>query len=139
MNIRILIGLFFIAHGLVHLGLAAAPVPNDPASKPFAFFTAPTRSWLLSSIGLNKSAIQTIGLTLVALATLMFIVAGLGVLGVPGLHTTWGTLTVISAVFSLLLLGVFWHPWLVIGVVLDLGILISLLWVHWPPQSMINY
>ena len=138
MNIRILIGLFFIAHGLVHSGLAVAPIPNDPVSKPFAFFTAPTRSWLLSNMGMSESVIRNVGLILVALATLTFVMAGLGVLGVPGLYAIWRTVTVVSAIPSLLLLGVFWHPWLVIGAALDLGILISLLWAHWPPQSMLD-
>lgn len=39
-----LIGIILVAHGLVHCGLAAAPTPN---SKPGAFFTDTSRSWLL--------------------------------------------------------------------------------------------
>jgi len=31
---KIIIGLFFIAHVLVHAGLAASPNPDDPESKP---------------------------------------------------------------------------------------------------------
>ena len=34
---KIIIGLFLIAHGLVHAGLAAAPIPGDPDSNPGAF------------------------------------------------------------------------------------------------------
>jgi len=71
--IRIFIGIFLIAHGLVHIGLAAAPIPNDPNSKPGAFFTDTTRSWLLSKIGLNASAIRIIGIVLVALVALSFV------------------------------------------------------------------
>lgn len=136
--IRILIGIFLIAHGLVHSGLAAAPIPNDPNSTPGAFFTDATRSWFLTGIGLNASAIRITGIVLVALATLSFIAAGLGVFGVPGFDSIWRTITVVSAGLSLLLLAVFWHPWLIVGVLLNTSILISLLWAHWPSSDLIG-
>jgi hypothetical protein len=128
---RILAGVFLIAHGLVHSGLAAAPIPNEPASKPGAFFTDATRSWLLSKIGLNASAIRITGIVLVILATLSFLAAGLGVLGVAGFDSVWRGMTILSACLSLLLLGIFWHPWLVAGVLINIGILVSLLWANW--------
>ena len=129
---------FLIVHGLVHTGLAAAPIPNDPDSKPGSFFTATARIWLLPRLGLNASAVQWVGILLVALVTLGFILAGLGVLGVPGLNTIWRTIAVVSACLSLLLLILFWHPWLVVGVLIDIGILITLLWAKWPPLTMIG-
>ena len=136
--LRTLIGIFLIAHGLVHSGLAAAPIPNDPASKPGAFFTAAARSWLLTGMRLNASVIRNVGLGLVGLATLSFLLAGLGVLGIPGLHAIWRGLTLLSAGLSLVLLVVFWHPWLLIGVALDLGMLASILWAHWPTSNIIG-
>lgn len=131
--VKILFGLFLIAHGLVHAGLAAAPIPNDPESKPGAFFTAASRSWLLPQLGLGGSAIQWIGIVLVILSTVGFVLAGLGVLGVPGLNTIWRAVTVISSCLSLLLLILFWHPWLIVGVLIDIGLLISLLWAKLLP------
>jgi hypothetical protein len=129
--VKILFALFLIAHGLVHAGLAAAPIPNDPESKPGAFFTATSRSWLLPQLGLNATAVQWIGIILVALSTLGFVLAGLGVLGVPGLTLVWRTVAVVSSCLSLLLLILFWHPWIVVGVLIDVGILIALLWAKW--------
>lgn len=128
--VRILVGIFLIAHGLVHSGLAAAPVPNDPASKPGAFFTDATRSWLLSEIGLSVYTIRITGIVLVILTTLSFLAAGLGVLGVAGFDSIWRVMTILSACLSLLLLGIFWHPWLVVGVLINIGILVSLLWTN---------
>lgn len=130
---KILFALFLIAHGLVHAGLSAAPIPNDPESKPGAFFTAASRSWLLPQLGLGGSAIQWIGIVLVILSTVGFVLAGLGVLGVPGLNTIWRAVTVISSCLSLLLLILFWHPWLIVGVLIDIGLLISLLWAKLLP------
>ena len=133
-----LLAVLLIAHGLVHSGLGAAPIPNDPNSKPGAFFTAATRSWLLPRLGLNASTVQWCGIVLVALTTLGFIVAGLGVIGVSGLSTVWRTVAVVSACVSLLLLILYWHPWLAVGVLLDTSILIALLWAHWPSQAAIG-
>ena len=136
--LRTLIGIFLIAHGLVHSGLAATPIPNDPASKPGAFFTAANRSWLLAGMGLNAPAIRYVGFGLVGLATFSFLLTGIGVLGVPGLHAIWRGLTVLSASLSLVLLVVFWHPWLIFGIALDLGMLVSILWAHWPASGIVG-
>ena len=132
--LKSLFAILLIAHGLVHAGLAAAPIPNDPDPKPGAFFTAIERSWLLPKLGMNGSTIQWIGIILVVLATLGFVLAGLGGLGVPGLNAVWQTLAVFSACVSLLLLILFWHTWLVVGVLIDIGILVALLWAKWPPE-----
>jgi hypothetical protein len=136
--LKILFAVLLIAHGLVHAGLAAAPIPNDPDSKPGAFFTATARSWLLPRLGLSASSVRWIGIALVVLATLGFVLAGLGILGVPGLAAIWRTVAVVSACLSLLLLITFWHPWLVVGVLIDLVILVALLWLDWPPMDLIG-
>ena len=113
--VKFLLGAFLIAHGLVHAGLAAAPNPDKADSTGGAFFTAANRSWLLPQAGLNDAVVQWIGVVLVILTTLGFVVAGLGVFGVPGLSEVWRTVAVVSACLSLSLLIVFWHPWLVVG------------------------
>ena len=135
---KLIVAVFLILHGLVHAILAATPIPNDPASNPGAFFTATTRSWLLPRLGLNDTAVQWIGIILVVLTTMGFILAGLGVLSVPGLSMVWRTVAVVSACVSLLLLIVFWHPWLVVGVLIDIGILVALLWLDWPSVELIG-
>ena len=117
------LGIFLVLHGLVHSGLAAAPVPNDPAPKPGAFFTDPACSWFLTRLGFSSKAIAITGISLVALATFGFVLARLGVLGVAGLAGVWLQLGVASAAVSLFLLAIFWHPWLVVGILIDIGIL----------------
>jgi len=136
--LKIALALFLIAHGLVHSILAIAPNPSDPDAKPGTFFTAVERSWLLPQLGLDATTIRWIGIILVALSTLGFILAGLGVLGVPGLNTIWRTVSVVSSCLSLLLLILFWHPWLIMGVLIDIGLLLALLWAKWPPVTMIG-
>ena len=136
--LKILLAIFLIAHGLVHSGLAVAPNPADPNAKAGAFFTTVERSWLLSQMGLSGTAVRWIGICLVVLSTLGFIFAGLGILGLVGLSEIWRTVAMISAGLSMLLLILFWHPWLPIGVLINIGTLIALLWAKWPSQTVIG-
>lgn len=137
--LKIVLGLLLTAHGLVHVGLAIAPNPTDPEAKPGAFFTAMERSWLLPQLGLNAAAVKWIGVLLVGLSTLGFVLAGLGIFGVTGLSAIWRTTAIVSAIVSLLLLFLFWHPWLPVGVLINIATLVALLWAKWPPVDMIGY
>jgi hypothetical protein len=138
MMLKIGLALFIIAHGLVHAALGLAPDPADPDGRPGAFFTSPERSWLLTLWGLSAGAVRWTGLLLVALTTIGFVLAGLGIFGVPGLVAIWRTSAVVSAGISLLLLLLFWHRWLPVGVLINLGVLIALLWLKWPPAAMMG-
>ncbi len=133
---RTALALFIIAHGMVHAGLAAAPNPADPTASPGAFFTSAARSWLLPKLGLTDSTILWIGIALVVLSTLGFILTGMGILGVVGLSAIWRTLAMLSAPVSLLLLTLFWHRWLPVGVLIDLVVLVGI-WAGWPAESVI--
>ena len=117
---KIFLGVLLILHGLVHSGLAAAPDPADTDSQPFSFFTTADRSWLFSRVNLDPSLIKWIGLILVGLATVGFVLAGIGVLTSGALHTIWRVCAAASSLISLLLLGFFWHPWLPVGILINL-------------------
>jgi len=136
--LKIVLGILIIAHGFVHAILAVAPNPADANAKPGAFFTTAERSWLLPQLSLSASAVQWIGIILVVLSTLGFVLAGLGVFGIAGISAIWRTMAVISSCISLVLLIVFWHPWLPVGVLIDIAILVALLWAKWPPVDMLG-
>jgi hypothetical protein len=76
--------------------------------------------------------VKWIGLILVGLATLGFILAGIGILISGGLNTIWRTSAAFSAVISLLLLVLFWHRWLPIGILIDLVTLAVIVWNKLP-------
>ena len=120
--LRTFFGFFLIAHALAHAGLAAAPIPDDPNPTPGAFFTNVNRSWLFPKIGLDSTIIRWIGITLVTLTIIGLIITGLGVLDVSVFHNFWREMAGFSAVTSLLLLILFWHPWLVVGVLINIGL-----------------
>jgi hypothetical protein len=119
--LRTIFGIFLIVHGLVHTILAAAPRPDLSEAAAFTFWTRPPQ--LLS--GLGESSIRPMGMVLWIASTVLFVAAGLGVLAIPGLRPMWQELTIASAAISLLLLLLFWHPWLIVG-------------FKWPPASVIN-
>ena len=96
--LRKIAGLFLVAHAVAHAGLAAAPIPNDTESLPGAFSTSAARSWLLPRLGLGAASVRWVGIVFVALTALGFLVAGLGVLGVPGMRSIWRGATAVSAV-----------------------------------------
>jgi hypothetical protein len=69
---------------------------------------------------------------LVILSVLGFILDGLGALGVPGLKEIWQTTAAVSAVVSLILLVIYWHPWLILGVLIDIGLVVLTCLNSWP-------
>lgn len=115
---KILFGLFLIAHGLIHSSfITKAPIqkPGAPAW-PFDI----TKSWILA---LDPETLKNIGIILTVIATVGFIASGLGWLGVPFLKTYWVVIMAISSIASLLLIAIFWKNWFVMGPVIDLVIL----------------
>jgi len=127
-----LLGIFLIAHAIAHAGLTTAPDPSDPESTPGDFFTQKNRSWLFQRINLDSGFVQNIGRILVFISIAGFILAGLGGLGVPGLSQIWHGVAGTTAIISLILLILFWHPWLILGVVINIGLVIFMLLNTWP-------
>ncbi len=131
-KLRTIFGLFLIAHAVAHGGLAAAPIPDDPDPKTGAFFTEVSRSWLFKKLDLDGAIVRKTGIFLVILTVLGFILAGLGGLGVPELNKIWSIAAGLSAGVSLILLILFWHPWLIVGVLIDLVLFLVLFLNKWP-------
>lgn len=119
---KTLIGLFLIAHGLLHASYLT-PKPDDP-NYPFTF----DKSWFAHLVG-DVSTPLGIGLTLLVVGS--FALAGLGVLGIPGLENTWKLFTTVGAIASTLLLGLFWHPWLILGFVINAVLVYGIYVLNW--------
>ncbi len=133
--IRTLIALFLIAHGLVHFSLTYVPLPK-PGEIRTPFWPSWTRTatdpaWLASKLGLSNSLVRGIGCALWVLTLVGFALAGLGLLGVPVINQFWTTSAILGSIASLLLLVFYWHPWLVMGPVIDLAVLAGIA-LHWP-------
>jgi hypothetical protein len=128
---KMIIALFLILHGLVHGILAMVPNPNAPDAGFASFFS---RSWLLNSLGFSESAGKPIAIILAIIATLGFVATGLALLDLLVPFDWWSVLATVSAVISLLLLIIFWHPYLIIGILIDAVILVTVLFTDWSPD-----
>lgn len=119
---HVLLGLFLVAHGLIHLSYLTLK-PDDP-NYPFSF----NQGWFGQFAG---GPANVIGAVLVVTAAVGFVLAGLAVIGVPGLVDYWKIFTVIGAIASLATLLLFWHGWLVLGVGINVVLLYGIYALHW--------
>lgn len=119
-------GVFLIVHGLIHLSWLS-PKPDDP-KYPFTL----EHSTALPST--PPELLRPVGIMLSSAVAVLFIVAGIGVLGVAPLADFWRLASVVGAVLSMALIGVFWSPWFVIGALLDIGIVLAVL-TGWGPSA----
>jgi hypothetical protein len=119
---NILLGMFFILHGLIHAGYLT-PKPDDP-NYPFTF----EGGWFASLAGAST---EVIGYTLASVTVFSFALAGLAVLGVPGLDGVFKWAVVAGSVSSLALMLLFWHTWLILGIAIDLVLLYGVFYSKW--------
>lgn len=113
MLIRTVVGLGMLGHGLIHVAYMA-PGPDDP-NYPFTL----DESWLLAN-----SIRRNVGLALAIITVVAFAALGLAAWGVPGLDSAWKPLTIVGSLASLALLVAFWHPRIVVGTAIDVGLLV---------------
>jgi len=132
MNILlVVVALFLIAHGLIHLSYASPAPTSGQAQWPFRL----DHSWLLGPLGLDGWA-RPLGILLAIVTAIGFGLAGLGLFGIPLLSESWRILTLVSAGASLALLLLFWNRMLVVGIVIDALLIVALLWERSPLANL---
>jgi hypothetical protein len=123
MGWTLVIGLFLIAHGLVHLAMYAPPAASDA---PFD----PARSWVF------RRRLRPLAFVLAMIAAAILVVAGIGLLA----HQDWWqAVTVVGASASLAVLVLFFHPWLSLGVAIDVAMIWVLTQTAWPTSDMLDW
>lgn len=123
MGWTVVIGLFLIAHGLIHVAVYVPPAADDA---PFD----PVRSWLF------RRRLRHLAVTLAAITALIFVVAGIGILA----HQDWWqAASVAGASASLALLALFFHPWLGFGVAINVAVIWVLTQTNWPTSEMLGW
>jgi hypothetical protein len=124
------VGIVLVAHGLITMMIGFGTISN-PSS---AAMPAPSwlgwwpgtlgRSWAFDALSLG-SGTATIGGLLWLVAGLALVGAGLGWLGVSALSDQWQTLALVGAVLGLAALALYFHPFYVVAIVIDVVILVS--------------
>jgi hypothetical protein len=125
MGWRWIIGLLFIGHGLIHTSYLASPPPPKPGAPAWPFHI--DRSPVLAALHRGRGQVQSIGTVLVVVVVAGFAAAGFGFLAHVG---WWPPVAVAAAIASFLLLGLFYHPWLTFGLIIDIVIVASVLAVE---------
>ena len=128
----ILLGIFFILHGLVHLLYAGQ---SGRAFELRPGMTWPDGSWLFSKL-LSDEITRSLVVVLLVLAALGYVVSGLGLF----LHQSWWRLVVTwTAVFSSVIFLLFWDGKFQaladkggVGILINLAILVVVLVLKWP-------
>jgi hypothetical protein len=128
---RLVLGAFLLGHAVIHAGyLSPRPVTGTGPAWPFDV----THSWLLTPLGAPADALRVLGVALFALILAAFAVAALAAVGVlPA--SVWAASTAVGAVTSLVMLGLFFHPWLVVGIAIDVVALWAVLALGWTPTE----
>jgi hypothetical protein len=133
MLVRSVFAALLLGHALVHAGFLA-PRPQATAGGPPWPFEL-DRSWILETFGIDPAVTRLIGLAAVAAAVAGLAMSALITLGVgPG--ELWAAAIAVGTVGSLLALLLFFHPWLVVGVGIDVGLLWTVFVLSWSPSNL---
>jgi hypothetical protein len=114
---------FLFAHGFVHVAVWA--MPSDP-KKPAPFDAS--HSWVLGDA-------KQLAVALAVGAAVLFAIAGIGLLVHAG---WWRPLTVLAAGGSVLLMTLYFNPWLVVGWGLSAGLVLGIVWLAWPSKTLVG-
>jgi len=131
--IRLLLAGFLVAHAAIHVAFLT-PVPPATASGPSWPFST-SGSWVVTRLGIEPDTARVLALALIALTCARFGLAALVAVGVLA-SGMWVPALVVGSVASLGLLVVFFHPWLVLGMAIDLALLwvsLAMDWSAGPP------
>ena len=126
---KLLVGGFLIIHGLIHLGVWATPKPDGP--QPFD----PSHSWFFSLVGIGKATTRTLSIILAIGAAVGFVASGIALFAGSEL---WRLFAIVTAAETLLLLLLYFNPWLSFAVAIQFGIFYALVIAHWPAESVVG-
>jgi hypothetical protein len=126
----LVIAVLLVAHGLVHaLYLVPAP-PARPGAPAWPFDLRTSR--VLTHIGAGGA--QAVGGLLVLVIVAAYAVAAVTLLGV-GPAAWFPGAVVAGSVASLVLLAIAFHPWLVLGIAIDLVLIGAVVLGGWAPPG----
>ena len=132
MVLKLALAAFLLAHAAIHLGyLPRPPVTAGGPTWPFDF----ERSWAVRSLRLDSGLARTLGLALMAVVIASFAVAALASLGWLS-ASVWTFSVALGAIASGAMLLIWFHPWLLIGLAIDVLLVWLALMEHWTPERL---
>ena len=126
-----LLGALLIGHALVHASYLTPAPPRTAGGPEWPFEMA--RSWLVTGAGLDPALVRTLGTVLVVTTIALLVAAGLSTVGWLVPSEWWSVLVVGGAAASALTLATFFHPWILLGLAIDLALLWAVIVLGWSP------
>lgn len=133
MVFRLAVAAFLVAHAAIHIGFIS-PRPPVTAGGPSWPFDV-SHSWLLGLLRVDQASSQALAMALIAITLGGMALAGLAAVGIvpAGL---WPATVTVGAIASIALLVLFFHPWLVLGVTIDVVLLWAVNVADWAPEGV---
>lgn len=136
--IKIIIAGVLLLHGLGHGGAIGALITIDRGVPSGKWLEA--RSWLFPKLA--PQAAKIIAITLWVLSLLGFVAAALSFWGVLLPGDFWRPLALIFAFISFVGIALFWGTWPMFNTLaaqaVNLAVIITQLWLHWPAKEMFD-
>ena len=135
-TIKVLIAGALLLHGLGHGGAIGALVALDRGMS--GGFWQPARSWLFPSLAAPTA--RMVATTFWVLAMIGFVAASLPFWSILVPGNASRLLALVSSIVSILGIALFFGTWPAFNTLAALGmniaVLVTQLWLHWPPQAM---
>ena len=132
MLVRLAFAGFLLAHALIHFAFIA-PAPPETADGPAWPFST-DGSWLFARRGVSSDTTRVIALALVATTIAGFALAALSVIGVVPAGI-WLPAIAIGSISSMGLLVACFHPWLALGIGIDVALIWAGFAAGWSPTG----
>ena len=129
---NLVVATLLLAHGVLHASFLAPAPPMTPGSPTWPFDL--THSWVLSPLGVPQEVLRLLGIACISVTIAAFAFAALASVG-PIPTALFRPGIAIGSIASLVLLVVFFHPWLVVGVAIDVGLLWAVVVAGWLPDA----
>jgi hypothetical protein len=136
--IKIVVAAALLLHGLGHGGALGALIwiRFRPGDNTGGWLSA--RSWLFSS--LPSTAATSVASVFWVLSLIGFVAAAMSFWGVLIPGDAWRQLAVVSAIISFIGIVLFFGIWptfnTIAALAVNIAVLVTQLWLHWPPQTM---
>ena len=137
-TLKLIIAGVLLLHGLGHTGALVAIVVNwTKRGTPTGSWLS-ARSWLFPSLA--PPAAKTVASIFWILSTNGFVAAAMSFWGIVVPGDAWRQLALASSVVSILGITLFLGTWptfnTLAALAVNIAVLVTQLWLHWPPQAM---
>lgn len=136
--IKILVAGALLVHGLGHIGAIGALLFINLSHSTDTGGWLPARSWLFPSLGGQRAT--TVASVFWVLSTVGFVAAAMSFGGFLVPSDAWRQIAIVSSFISLLGLVLFFGTWpafnTIAALAVNVAVLVTQLWLYWPPQEM---